>query len=219
MHSSKQNNWYLAGSVSLVFFMILGYTVKFYESTLSFIDQPLTTAIRGTLTDTKTSFFTGVTQLGSSIGLMILLLITCLLLLKFKRKAEALWLLVNVGLIASLGNYLIKFLFQRPRPSIEHLVYANHYSFPSGHSMASILFYGTLIIISQLVIKNKIVRLISQLILGSLILLIGLSRVYLGVHYPTDIIGGYLLGLSWLLATYPSFQKQRFIWRFKGKQK
>lgn len=219
MHSSKQNNWYLAGSVSLVFFMILGYTVKFYESTLSFIDQPLTTAIRGTLTDTKTSFFTGVTQLGSSIGLAILLLITCLLLLKFKRKAEALWLLVNVGLIASLGNYLIKFLFQRPRPSIEHLVYANHYSFPSGHSMASILFYGTLIIISQLVIKNKIVRLISQLILGSLILLIGLSRVYLGVHYPTDIIGGYLLGLSWLLATYPSFQKQRFIWRFKGKQK
>lgn len=219
MHSSKQNNWYLAGSVSLVFFMILGYTVKFYESTLSFIDQPLTTAIRGTLTDTKTSFFTGVTQLGSSIGLMILLLITCLLLLKFKRKAEALWLLVNVGLIASLGNYLIKFLFQRPRPSIEHLVYANHYSFPSGHSMASILFYGTLIIISQLVIKNKIVRLISQLILGSLILLIGLSRVYLGVHYPTDIIGGYLLGLSWLLATYPLFQKQRFIWRFKGKQK
>lgn len=219
MHSSKQNNWYLAGSVSLVFFMILGYTVKFYESTLSFIDQPLTTAIRGTLTDTKTSFFTGVTQLGSSIGLAILLLITCLLLLKFKRKAEALWLLVNVGLIASLGNYLIKFLFQRPRPSIEHLVYANHYSFPSGHSMASILFYGTLIIISQLVIKNKIVCLISQLILGSLILLIGLSRVYLGVHYPTDIIGGYLLGLSWLLATYPSFQKQRFIWRFKGKQK
>lgn len=219
MHSSKHNNWYLAGSVSLVFFMILGYTVKFYESTLSFIDQPLTTAIRGTLTEAKTAFFTGITQLGSSIGLAILLLITCLFLFKFKRKAEALWLLINVGLIASLGNYLIKFLFQRPRPSVDHLVYASHYSFPSGHSMASILFYGTLIIISQFLIKNKTYRFISQFILGCLILLIGMSRVYLGVHYPTDIIGGYLLGLSWLLVTYPLFQKQRFIWRFKGKQK
>jgi undecaprenyl-diphosphatase len=78
--------------------------------------------------------------------------------------------------------------------------------------------YGTLIFLIALFIQNRYLKLGLQLILGSCILLIGISRVYLGVHFPSDIIGGFSLGLGWLLLSYPYYQKQRFIWRFKNKQ-
>ncbi|WEG73254.1 phosphatase PAP2 family protein [Vagococcus intermedius] len=198
--------------------MILGYTVKFYEKSLSFIDVPLTALIRSTLTSSSTQFYTLITQFGSVLPLSLLTLLSSILLLYNKRRIESIWLIINAALVAGLGNYAIKYIFMRPRPDLEQLTPVTHYSFPSGHAMGSLLFYGTMIVLTQLLIKNKPIKYTIQLFLGLLILLIGISRVYLGVHFPTDIIGGYLLGLAWLLASYPFFQKKRFIWRFKSKQ-
>lgn len=198
--------------------MILGYTVKFYEKNLAFIDEPLTKLIRGTLAVNSTQFYTLITHFGSVLPLTLLTLLGSAILLYNKRRIETIWLIINAGLVAGLGNYAIKYLFMRSRPNLEQLTPVSHYSFPSGHAMGSMLFYGTLIILIQLLIKNKRIKYPAQLLLGLLILLIGLSRIYLGVHFPTDILGGYLLGLAWLLASYPIFQKKRFIWRFKSKQ-
>ncbi len=219
MNPTKNLYWHFAASCCLVIFVILGYTVKFYEATLTFIDQPISDVIRANMTDGKSTFYIAITQLGSGTVIAGLVLVVSLVCWYRKYLSEALWLIINSALIAGVGNYLIKFAFQRPRPSVPHLVTETHFSFPSGHAMGSMLFYGTLIVVLPILISNPRLRLAAQFLLGLLILLVGISRIYVGVHYPTDILGGYLLGAAWILGTYPTFQKRRFIWRFQGKQK
>lgn len=219
MDSAKNLYWHFAASCCLVVFVILGYTVKFYESSLNFIDQPISQLIRAHMTDAQSAFYIGITQLGSGTAIAGLVLVVSLICWYRKYLSEALWLIVNSALVAGVGNYLIKFAFERPRPSVPHLVVETHFSFPSGHAMGSMLFYGTLMFILPRFISNPRLRLAGQIFLGLIILLVGISRIYVGVHYPTDILGGYLLGAAWILGTYPTFQKRRFIWRFQGKQK
>ncbi|WP_025719100.1 phosphatase PAP2 family protein [Paenibacillus sp. 1-18] len=101
-------------------------------------------------------------------------------------------------------NTLIKEILQRERPALQHLVEAGGYSFPSGHAMISMGFYGTIFAIWAIERQIRNRSLFLPCFLGSLlILLIGLSRVYLGVHFPTDIAGGYLAGIIWLMFTVP----------------
>lgn len=215
--SKNKNNYYLAASFCLVAFVILGYTVKFYPDWLVTFDQPIQELLRTPLTDGKTTFFKAFTFLGNSTTLITLVAFTSLFLLLRKYYSELLWVISTTAIGGGL-NFLIKFAYQRPRPSIEHLVEASHYSFPSGHSMASIIFYGSLIVLVHLLLKNKTLQYGLTILLVLLIILIGTSRVYVGVHYPTDILGGFLLGGSLLVASIPLFTKIRFIWRFKGKQ-
>lgn len=101
-------------------------------------------------------------------------------------------------------NTLIKEILQRERPSLQHLVEAGGYSFPSGHAMISMGFYGMIFAIWAIERKIRGRSLFLPCVLGALlILLIGLSRVYLGVHFPTDIAGGYIAGIIWLVFTVP----------------
>ena len=116
---------------------------------------------------------------------------------KFKKE-----LLIGIHLLIGQGiNRLIKYIIKRPRPPQGlHLVKETNYSFPSGHSMSAMIGYGLLIIeVYQSSLKYK--KLIMTL-LAMMILLIGLSRIYLGVHYFSDVIGGFLLSLSYLLFIY-----------------
>lgn len=107
-------------------------------------------------------------------------------------------------MLAALGgsytlNLIIKNLIQRARPSWEHWVVESGYSFPSGHSMASIAFYGMLGYLLWLHRKERGRPAAYILVLtGLLILAIGLSRIYLGVHYATDVIAGFCAGGVWL---------------------
>ncbi|URJ59580.1 phosphatase PAP2 family protein [Paenibacillus polymyxa] len=101
-------------------------------------------------------------------------------------------------------NTLIKEILQRERPSLQHLVEAGGYSFPSGHAMISMGFYGMIFAIWAIERKIRERSLFLPCVLGALlILLIGLSRIYLGVHFPTDIVGGYIAGIIWLAFTVP----------------
>lgn len=81
------------------------------------------------------------------------------------------------------------------------------------------MFYGTILLILPIFIKNKTVRLCVQILLGIEIFMIGVSRIYLGVHFPSDILGGFCLGLAWLLLSYPIYLEKRFVWRFQSKQR
>ena len=206
-----------AGSCSLLLFAFLSYVVKFYPKWFQPFDTFLTTPLYQARPRLN-GFFLWITQFANPIPLMILFLAVVIVLLYGKRYAETLWLSSGVILIAGLLNPVFKLFFARPRPALAHLVSEHSFSFPSGHASGSMIFYGGVILLLPSLIESKNLRLFLQIFLGLVILAIGMSRVYLGVHYPTDIIGGYTLSLSWLLLTYPIYEKQRFIWRFKNKQ-
>ena len=88
---------------------------------------------------------------------------------------------------------------QRPRPSKFQIISEKGYSFPSGHSMVSMAFYGLLIYLIYKYIKNKKLKYSLIVTLSILIFLIGISRIYLGVHYASDVIAGFCISLSYLM--------------------
>lgn len=115
--------------------------------------------------------------------------------LRSSGQTLLLWLTAIGGAVL---NTLLKSGFSRARPALETAVYAGHFAFPSGHAMSSVVIYGTL---AYLIVRGAPGRhaLQTLTILGAalVIILIGLSRIYLGVHYATDVLGGYLVGFAW----------------------
>lgn len=118
------------------------------------------------------------------------------MVLRLKREAQ-LFAVVMLG--TPVWNVLLKLSFQRERPDINRLIEISGYSFPSGHSMAAFSLCG----IAAYLLWKRIASASGRLLLlsGSALVIagIGLSRVYLGVHYPSDVIGGYLASAAWLL--------------------
>lgn len=214
----NKTNYQFAGSCFLLVFVFLGYVVKFYPEWLRGFDTLITRFIRLPL-PAANAFYRGVTKIGDPITIVALLAVFVGLFLLKKWRVEALWLLLGIGGISGVVAPLLKLAFQRVRPTLPHLVVETSFSFPSGHATTSMILWGTLIFLLPLRIKPKSLALTLQIALGCLIFLIGISRIYLGVHFPTDILGGYCLGLSWLLLTWPYVDKLRFQWRFTGKQK
>jgi len=144
--------------------------------------------------DNLTKIVKVITNMGSA---AVLISINAIILIFVKNKKIGLSLLGNLCLITIL-NQLGKFVFQRPRP-IYKLIEEVGYSFPSGHSMISMAFYGYLIYIIYKYIKNKYIKYSLMTFLSLIIILIGLSRIYLGVHYVSDVAGGFLFSISYLI--------------------
>ncbi|SFF99291.1 undecaprenyl-diphosphatase [Halobacillus alkaliphilus] len=127
----------------------------------------------------------------------VLLLIYLLFLSPFSRWV-GIYFAVNMIGISALTKGL-KLLFERQRPEVLDEYDGTGFSFPSGHSTGSMVFYGFLIYLIVISPLRKGWKWLINSILGILILCVGLSRVYLGVHYFTDILAGFLFGLAWLM--------------------
>jgi len=127
----------------------------------------------------------------------VLVVIAVVLLLWRKKFALALFFVISSGL-GGLFNLFLKWLFKRERPDILPLISEQGYSFPSGHSMGFFIFYGSLaFVIIHLAHRNSM-KWIGSILNGVFIIMIGITRIYLGVHYPSDIVDGYLAGAAWL---------------------
>lgn len=100
--------------------------------------------------------------------------------------------------LATLLNLLLKTLIQRPRPEGYRLVAESGFSFPSGHSMVAMAFYGLLIWMVWRYEKDSLVRRLGVIGFGLVIVLVGLSRIYLGVHYASDVLAGFCASIAWL---------------------
>lgn len=131
-------------------------------------------------------------------GAIFLSIATIALLLLIKNKKIGLSIFSNIVIITIL-NQLLKKILRRPRPTEFRIVEETGYSFPSGHSMVSMAFYGYLIYLIYRYIKNKYIKWSLIVLLSILICLIGISRIYLGVHYTSDVLGGFLLSISYLV--------------------
>ena len=215
----KDKQTYLTkGSFALLLFVILGYIVKFYPDMLIGFDQPIQTAIRGDLPDSLTFLFRTITHLIDIPVIITWVLIVAFIFYRKQWKLESYLMLGNLTL-AGILIVTFKNIYQRPRPEILHLVEEKGFSFPSGHSLAVTIMVGTLIVIFSQRIKDQLWKRIVQILLGFYLLSVLVSRVYLGVHYPSDVLASLCVGLGVLFIEFPFYEKLRFQWRFTGKQK
>ena len=131
-------------------------------------------------------------------GAIFLITSTIVLLVLIKNKKIGISIFSNLVIVTIL-NQLLKAILQRPRPTEYRIVEETGYSFPSGHSMVSMAFYGYLIYLIYKYVKNKYIKWISIVLLSILVCSIGISRIYLGVHYTSDVLGGFLISMSYLV--------------------
>ena len=194
---------FIAFAVSLGVVIIVIRQI-FYNKN-SVVDESIFQYLSHHVTATNTAIMQGVSYLGSHLFLVPAWLIL-LVIFYFVEKNK--WYLVKL-LTISLSTLLmmsgLKFFFNRPRPLIPLLKQVPGLSFPSGHAFMSFIFYGMLIYIVYLEVKNKWLKGLLYFVLGLCILLIGFSRVYLRVHYASDVLAGFCFGfmaliiLLWLL--------------------
>lgn len=146
-----------------------------------------------------TDYLIAVTEIGDVMGYVIVFGLIIVIFLRVFKNWKYIAQLTLVLFLALSSNVLLKQIINRSRPLGEHMVTVKTLSYPSGHAMLSMAFYGFLIyLIFQFKLKKTFkVALITLLVI--LILSIGISRIYLGVHYPSDVIGGYLAGFIWMI--------------------
>lgn len=181
--------------LTLSIFITIAFLVM--KSEPLWIDSNLRAAIYFYRSDFLTAVLIPITYMGNWQTITFLCII--FLLLPGSRMRLGIPLSMAASLSAILQK-LLKSLFQRERPDVLlHLIEQGGHSFPSGHSMTGLIFYGFLIFLCRRQVKNRTVSNVITILLSSLIFLIGFSRIYLGVHYPSDVLGGWAIGSFILL--------------------
>ncbi|MEO5949493.1 MAG: phosphatase PAP2 family protein [Candidatus Saccharimonas sp.] len=151
------------------------------------------------------SFFLVFTNIGGVIGIVTITILLVTYLLYKKQRRNSLLLVAGVG-GAAVANLILKALFQRDRPSLfDPSVVETSFSFPSGHAMAS----SALILCVILIFWHTKWRWLVTLIGAIVVLAISVSRLYLGVHYPTDIIAGWCASTAWVAIVFFASKKLR----------
>lgn len=136
-----------------------------------------------------------ITTLGSSI-VIVAGLISIAVLIRDKKYFK---IFVLATLLSSVINNILKLIVHRPRPSQTMVLAAETtYSFPSGHSMVSMVFYGLIIYYIRKFVKEKWLSNLLTIVLSLVILAVGITRIYLGVHYSTDVLAAYVFGFVYL---------------------
>ena len=188
----------------IVFVVITNEVILVKEETIDFmVFKFLQTHF---ISDQVTGSMYAITQL-SSVQLMKVaypLLIIVLLLFKYYRKALFTFVAGVGGLLLIYG---MKIFYERARPPFPILYKEESFSFPSGHATFSFIFYGTLAYFIWLTDLPKTWKYITMTFLVLLSLAIGFSRVYLHVHYASDVLGGFCLGYSWLFLMIYTFRR------------
>lgn len=190
----RKNVQWIVLLVCLVIFLIIAekvYSKEIMEADIigyNFISETL-------ISNSFTPIAKFITNFGGAIWLLLLIILS---LIVFKNKKIKIALVLNL-IIATALNFILKNIVQRPRPTEFRIIEETGYSFPSGHSMVSMAFYGYLIYLTYKYIKNKYLKFGIITLLSLLIISIGISRIYLGVHYTSDVIAGFLISIAYLI--------------------
>jgi undecaprenyl-diphosphatase len=193
--------------VSIIGFSLMVIFIS--NQRITVFDHNLISLIQGFEASSLTAIMKFFTFIGSYKSMIVIMLIVALLLyIVLKHRLEIITLLAVV-ISTPILNGLLKQFFQRARPEFHRLIEIGGYSFPSGHAMNALAFYGVLAFLLWRHMPNRIGRAILILFSSLFIILIGISRIYLGVHYPSDIIAGYCVSGFWLTVVIWLFQKYR----------
>ena len=205
---NKMKKWFLKNYIWAIFLIVLilfiSVVEKAYAPQVSAIDISIHNYVVDNIrSDALTPILRYVTEFGNAV---VLLIISVCLIAFVKNKRTSRLIITNLVGITVL-NQLLKNIVQRPRPELHNIIKEIGYSFPSGHSMVSAAFYGLIIYFIYKNASNKKISNILITILSTLILLIGFSRIYLGVHYTSDVLAGFLIAIAYLILVIKTISK------------
>ena len=189
----KKNIKWIILSLCLFIFGILVY--ELLKNNLYNFDETIHSFIISFKSEWLTAFFNTITFLASPTFLIVFSLLVFFI---FKNKKYGIFSLINLIFIV-IFNQILKNIFERNRPIDWMIIKETGYSFPSGHAMVSMGFYGMFIYLVWRCDIKKTYKIVLTIIFSILIILIGISRIYLGVHYASDIIAGFVISASYLI--------------------
>ena len=193
------------GGTALAFGMFVRITRELIEGDVSAMDSAILLAVAKKRTPWLTITAVDVTALGSITLVVLFSVFTLVVLLVLRDRLGALQLLTaSVG--AGILTFVTKNLIERIRPvEAQQLIVVSGFSYPSGHSVSTSALYLTIAIIAGRYVQHSGARAAIFLAVSAVLIMIGASRVYLGVHYPTDVVSGISLGAAWALLLGGSF--------------
>ena len=202
----KKKNWLSVLTIEFLFviLLLLAMIIFIYLVRMIFIsestefDDRVFNAVKPYIKDGLTNFMLVITFLGKH-DLLIPLNFVLIAFFIYRKEKWFATRIAALSLSSLLLMFLLKFFFQRNRPLQPVIDDVSGYSFPSGHALISVVFYGLFIHMIWHEVKNKWLRIALITLLGTLILLIAFSRIYLNVHYASDVIAGIAVGFIWLV--------------------
>ncbi|PEB51062.1 phosphoesterase [Bacillus pseudomycoides] len=197
MYVKRYRHLYLLSCTLLICFVVL--SLSYHTACIEKFDDVITQFIQSFRNEYVTSYFIWMSYIGSKRIYFPLLIIMVMYFLIRKKLLSALFLMINYYGSRYFNN-MLKLWYERPRPDVSQLVTATGYSFPSGHAMNATAFLGFVAYVT--ITEHRIAlhkKLLIIFITCFLVFSISVSRVYLGVHYPSDILAGWAAGGSWLI--------------------
>lgn len=186
----------LIGFLFLLLFGIMTWGVYFDSGWVNAFDIKWIDRIQAFVSEGRTSFIMKATEIGNIRFIILLTVISVILLFIGKRYAEGLWLGGTMLLGGVIAVKLFKTVIDRDRPDILQLVTKTNESFPSGHSTGTTIFFGVIVLVAIFSAIKTWKKWVTGLLSFALVLFIFTSRIYLGVHFPSDVVGGFFLGTA-----------------------
>lgn len=184
----------------LTFLVMGGYTQGF--------DVAFCEAVYSMRTQFWNTVMIALSWVASTKGVTIIALALVMLLVIKKHYNLAVFVAVVNG-VSPLINSVLKEIFERPRPGISAMEASSTFSYPSGHSQAAFVLFASIVVVVSFLAPKYLQKTIW--ISVTFVLLIGFSRIYLGMHYPTDVLAAYLVGSAWFITAMQLFKKFNFL--------
>ena len=202
----KNRKWLILGL--LVLFIILTILVK--TNLIEAFDNYFYNLVTFKVNNSFTKIYKVITFLGSTEFIISLCAIFLVLFIILKKKNIGITITI-VLIISTLVNNLLKIILMRERPEVIAFVTEHSYSFPSGHTMASVSMYGILLYFVLKSSMNNMLKIGLSSVLTILPILVALSRVYLGAHFMSDVLGAFIVSIILLLIETYYIEKRKLI--------
>ncbi|MGN1402020.1 MAG: phosphatase PAP2 family protein [Bacillus sp. (in: firmicutes)] len=184
--------------VLLIFFFVVFYevAVRVQGNDIRSFDGQVIFYIQQNINDRLTSLMKAITFFGGKVWLTAATIVLSMVF-AFRKLRYGVYLALTM-LTGGIFNLLLKHFFERERPDLNPIIQVQGYSFPSGHSMSAIIFYTAIIVVLTRLARSHLLDVIIALVFAFIICMIGISRIYLGVHYPSDVVAGFAVGGFWV---------------------